>query len=130
MKPLIHAKNSAKKYGGNQEDYIKIHNWFDQTKAALPDGRHRALLHNAFGIFLCEQVFGVYITNSDGKQISVRDIGEDHVIEDLGFIPTLEKCFAHLPKENWLFGSVRKQTKKVIPLVSPKEEEHDNRRVD
>ncbi len=33
------------------------------------------------GIFLCEQVFGANITNSDGKKVSVRDIGEQHVVE-------------------------------------------------
>jgi hypothetical protein len=68
--------------------------------------RHRALLHNAFGIFLLEQQFGVYLTNSDGKMVSVRDIGEQHVLEDMGCIPTLEECFRNLPMENWMGGKV------------------------
>jgi hypothetical protein len=107
MKPLLHAKISAKKFGGDPADYIDIHNWFDQTKAHIADARHRLVLHNAFGIFLCEQCFGdtvvlpngatkkmPYITNSVGKQISVRDIAEQHVIDDLGHIPSLSDCFA------------------------------------
>jgi hypothetical protein len=35
-------------------------------------------------VFLCEPVFGVTITNSDGKQVPVRYIGELHIKEDLG----------------------------------------------
>lgn len=107
MKPFVHAKNSARRWGGAPEDYQAIHDWFDQTKAALPDMRHRAILHSAFGIFLCEQQFGTTITNSDGHKVSVRDIGEDHVVEDLGFIPTLERWLQHLPIEEWMLGSYR-----------------------
>lgn len=107
MKPHVHAKNSVKKWGGVPDDYIELHNWFDQTKAALPDIRHRAILHSSFGIFLLERQFGVTITNSAGKTVSVRDIGEDHVMEDLGFIPTLERWVQHLPIEEWMLGSLR-----------------------
>lgn len=109
MKPWQHAKNSAKKWGGKPEDYVALHDWFDQTKSALPDMRHRAILHSSFGIFLLEQQFGHNITNSDGKRVSVRDIGEDHVVEDLGFIPTLERWLQHLPIEEWMLGSLRGQ---------------------
>jgi len=74
MKPYIHAELSVNKYGGKISDYIEIHNWFDQTKAHHADMRHRAILHNSWGIFLCEQKFGVAITNSVGKVEQVRDI--------------------------------------------------------
>ena len=84
MKPFLHGKVSVKKWGGKEEDYQKIHDWFDQTKAHFPDMRHRAILHSSFGIFLCEQMFGLNITNSDGKTVSVRDIAEQHVIDDMG----------------------------------------------
>ena len=94
MKPSIHARNSARKHGGKPEDYIDIHEWFDQTKAHVADMRHRAVLHNAFGIYLCAQVFGRTRVNSDGKTYDVRDIGEDHVLEDLGRIPSLYECLA------------------------------------
>ena len=69
MKPYIHARNSVKRYGGTVEDYQKIHDFFDSTKAAFADVRHRAILHNSFGIFLVESVFGTTITNSDGKVV-------------------------------------------------------------
>jgi hypothetical protein len=76
--------------------------------------RHRAILHSAFGIFLLERVFGTTITNSDGRQVCVRDIGEDHVIQDLGFIPTIEKWLKNLPVEDWMLGSACKKNSKFI----------------
>lgn len=108
MKPLIHAKISVKKYGGKIDDYIEIHNFFDTSKSSLADVRHRAILHSSFGIFILEKIFGTYITNSDGKEVSVRDIGEDHVLQDLGTIPTVEKWLRKLPIEPWMSGSIKK----------------------
>ena len=106
MKPLIHAKNSVKRYGGVVEDYLPIHNWLDSTKASTADFYHRAILHNTFGIFLAEQLFGVYIENVDGKKISVRDIAEDHVKEDCsGKIPTIDDWLSELaPSKAWMVG--------------------------
>ena len=63
--PLKHAESSARKFGGKAEDYLRVHNWFDESKAFFPDFRHRALRHHAEGIFLCERIFGVAITNSE-----------------------------------------------------------------
>jgi hypothetical protein len=87
--PLKHAESSARKFGGKPSDYLSIHNWFDESKAHLGDLRHRALRHHSLGIFLAEQAFGIAVTNSDGKQVPVRYVGEQHVLEDLGRIPTL-----------------------------------------
>ena len=115
MKPIVHARLSAKKYGGKPEDYLKVHDWFDSTKAALPDVRHRMILHNSFGCFLAEQLFGHLLTNSDNKTVSVRDIAEDHVIEDIGFIPTIERCLAGLPMQPWMSGGVKKYTEDSKP---------------
>ncbi len=110
MKPWIHAENSAKKFGGVPEDYLKIHDWFDQTKAHFPDMRHRAILHSSFGIFLCEQVFGTRLTrDSDLKHVQVRDIAEHHVIEDMGFIPTIQDYLKDLPFYDWLGGKPKKK---------------------
>ena len=119
MKPFQHARASVKKYGGKIEDYQEIHDFFDSSKQTLPDMRHRAILHSAFGIFLLERVFGTTITNSDGKQVCVRDLGEDHVIQDLGFIPTVERWLKHLPKEDLMFGN-RLRKKKFIPYEHKK----------
>jgi len=77
--PLKHAESSAKKFGGQAQDYLAVDKWFDESKAFFADFRHRALRHHAEGIFMSERIFGVTITNSDGKQVPVRYIGEQHV---------------------------------------------------
>lgn len=102
MKPWVHSQLSVKRYGGKPEDYIHIHDFFDSTKAAYANVKHRAILHNTFGIFIVEKIFGHNIINSDGKTVSVRDIAEDHVVEDIGFIPTIEKWLTNLPFEDWM----------------------------
>lgn len=108
MKPYQHARVSAKKFGGKPEDYLKIHDFFDQTKAMFPDMRHRAILHNSFGCFLAEQVFGHNLTNSDGRVVSVRDVAEQHVIDDMGRIPTIQDYLEGMPMYDWLGGPKRK----------------------
>jgi hypothetical protein len=60
--PYYHAVSSARRFGGTPEDYLAVHQFFDQTKAHLADCRHRLVLHNSFGIFLAEQLFGVTMT--------------------------------------------------------------------
>lgn len=104
MKPWQHARSSVKKWGGKEEDYLPLHDFFDSTKAAMPDIRHRAVLHNAMGIFLLERVFGPVVVNSDGKKVPTRDVGENHVLEDMGFIPSLEDWLDTMPIEPWMGG--------------------------
>jgi hypothetical protein len=100
--PYHHARSSVKKHGGVVEDYLAIHSWFDESKKYIADVRHRALRHHAEGIFQCEEKFGVYITNSDGRDVPVRIIGEQHVQEDLGRIPSLNDWLAELPLKSWM----------------------------
>lgn len=111
MKPHIHSRASARKYGGNPDDYQAIHDFIDSSKSALPDVRHRCVLHSAFGIYIVERVFGATIINSDGKEVSVRDIAEDHVIQDMGTIPTLETWLSEMPISAWMGGPSRKVKK-------------------
>lgn len=110
MKPVIHAKNSAHKYGGKPDDYMPIHDFIDSSKSAHASVKHRAVLHSSFGIYICERVFGHGVTNSDGKVIQVRDIAEDHVLEDLGTIPSLDDWLRGMPIEQWMGGPTRKHT--------------------
>jgi hypothetical protein len=103
--PLVHAERSAKKWGGKADEYLELHRFFDQTKAHVPDNRHRLILHNSFGILLAERVFGPQILNADGKRVFVRDLGAQHVLEDLRFIPTLAQCLENVPVLPWMAGS-------------------------
>ena len=102
--PLRHAESSARKFGGKAEDYLPIHNWFDESKAFFHDFRHRALRHHAEGIFLAEKLFGVAIVNSDGKRVPVRYLGEQHVREDLGRIPTAQDWLLQITPQHWMYG--------------------------
>lgn len=147
MKPFLHAINSSRKFGGKPEDYIRIHNFFDETKAHHADMRHRSILHNSFGIFLAERLYGVpedkfqelvdmfgwtekeqkailelldfarsgastNIVNSDGQKVSVRDVGEQHVLEDIGKIPSISDYLKGMPLYEWL-GGPRRTVKKI-----------------
>jgi hypothetical protein len=114
LKPFEHAKNSAKKWGGTPEDYLPIHDFLDESKAHFPDMRHRAMLHNSFGIFLAERIYGHNLTNSAGKLVSVRDIAELHIIEDMGKIPSVQDYLTGMPFYPWLGGP--KRTKRELNL--------------
>lgn len=110
MNPYIHAKNSANKYGGVPEDYLEVHCFMDSAKEHIGTVVHRLILHNTFGVALAEKVCGDYvqigsgkvvrtnyIVNSEGRKVFVRDIAQDHVLEDLhGKIPTLSEQFANV----------------------------------
>lgn len=98
-----HALSSAKRFGGQASDYQAIHDFLDSSKIAYADFRHRALLHNTFGIFVAERVFGHFITNSDGKQVPVRVIAEQHVREDCnGHIPTPQEWLDTIKVKEWM----------------------------
>ena len=100
--PYHHAVRSAKRFGGRPEDYLAVHNWFDESKAHMPDLRHRALRHHGEGIFLCEQILGVTLTNADGREVPVRLVAEQHVVNDLGWVPTVKDWLGHLSVEPWM----------------------------
>ena len=102
--PYHHALSSVQKWGGCVEDYQPIHDWFDESKAHVADFRHRALRHHSEGIFMAEKIFGTTITNSNGRVVPVRFIGEQHVKEDLGKIPTLADWLLAIKPERWMLG--------------------------
>lgn len=115
-KPYIHAQSSAKKFGGVAEDYLPIHQLMDSSKEHIGDARHRALMHNTWGCFMIERVFGVVAKNSEGNEYSPRDVAEMHCIEDLGVIPTVADWLSKMPivsdkelKEGSTSGSALKE---------------------
>lgn len=105
MNPWHHAQSSAARFGGKPEDYLAVHQWFDESKAFLPDLRHRALRHHAEGIFLAERLFGPVIRNTSGRDVPTRFIGEQHVKEDLGRIPTVQDWLERLIPAPWMLRS-------------------------
>ncbi len=100
--PYHHALSSVKKWGGRVEDYQDLHAWFDESKMLLGDFRHRALRHHCEGIFMLERLYGKTLTISTGRVVPVRYIGEQHVIEDLGRIPSFADWARSIRPEPWM----------------------------
>lgn len=125
MKPYLHGLVSVKKWKGKPEDYQKIHDFIDSSKAHFPDMRHRAILHSSFGIYICEQVFGTNITNSDDRLVSVRDIAEQHIIDDMGRIPTVQDYLTHMKMYEWLGGPPRRRARPSEQTAPAKTENVD-----
>lgn len=109
MKPLYHAKLDVKMFGGKKEDYYPIHEFIDQSYHTMPDIRHRVLLHNQFGLMLVEQFFGQCLVNSDGREYSPRAVAENHILGDLGFIPTVEHYLKNMEIQPWMSGTLKKR---------------------
>ena len=102
MKSYNHCKSSVKLFGGEEDDYLQIHQWFDESKEHFADIRHRALRHHAEGCFAAEKEFGHTITNSDGKAVPVRLIVEKHIVEDLGWIPSFDDWIKQIKLSPWM----------------------------
>ena len=129
MTPWHHALSSAKKFGGEPEHYIAIHEWFDETKQYTGDWSHRALRHHAAGVQWAIKQFGNTIQIGVEKEVPVKLIAEQHVIEDCGFIPTVQDWFKPMVNApaDWML-KVKVKSKKCLTLsdlIIPSEEEDD-----
>jgi len=109
--------SSAKKWGGAWQNYIEIHEWFDETKAWLPDFRHRAIRHHSEGIAEAVVRFEP-IELENGKLIPIRWVAEQHVQEDLGRIPTAADWLRCMKPEPWMNRS-RKLSRELMNDVVP-----------
>jgi len=89
---LYHSRASAHRYGGRTQDYLPLHSFMDQTKALVADCRHRMILHNEWGVEIALACFGSHVAS-----IPTRQLVEDHIREDLGYVPTLEQTITALP---------------------------------
>jgi len=104
MSPYYHALSSVKKFGGQWNDYIELHNWMDNTKQLTGDFTHRALRHSSFGVELAIECFGHVVVNSEGKNIPTKVLAEIHIEEDIGFVPTVQDWFKPIKNhpEHWM----------------------------
>lgn len=108
MNSVYHARSSVRRFGGQESDYYAIHEFIDSSKAHVADVRHRALLHSSFGIFLVERVFGRTITLQNGREIPTREVAEQHVLDDLGRIPSVQDYFNYMAVAPWMGGPVKR----------------------
>jgi hypothetical protein len=107
--PLKHSQSSVRLWGGKVEDYLPLHNKMDSSKKYFSDNRHRTLTHNMFFIFeVMIPIFGEYITNSDGKIVSVKDICEWHILEDFGkkYIPNVSDYLSEMEIKSWMANGI------------------------
>lgn len=124
--PYHHARSSVKRWGGTVEDYLPLHEWFDASKQILADFRHRALRHHAEGIFMLEALFGRTITLSTGKVIPTRWVGEQHVQEDLGRIPSFAEWALAIRPERWMAKALK--LSKILEAEEKQEAQPDDHR--
>lgn len=107
VKPVIHAKNSVRRYGGTYEDYMDIHELMDSSKACLPLNLHRVLCHQSWFIkTIIPKIFGHQRINSEGKTYIPENVAEEHVLEDFGmkFIPTVQDYLENVNMASWMNG--------------------------
>jgi hypothetical protein len=53
---------------------------------------------------MLEKLFGTTITLSTGRALPVRFVGEQHILEDLGRIPTVADWLLHITPVPWMLG--------------------------
>lgn len=81
-------------------EYLKKkYNWSDEEYADILD--------------LASDRSGTSVINSDGNKVSVRDIAEDHIIQDMGEIPSVSQYLEGMPMYDWL-GHGKKVIKKIV----------------
>lgn len=119
-----HAKSSARKWGGQPEDYLPIHEFIDSSKQVVGDVRHRSIYHHTLGTFLCEKIFGKTITivnkNGNDRQVPVREVAEQHIIEDLGWLPTPADYIEGMAIKPWMSGArMKPQDLSTLGLTAP-----------
>jgi hypothetical protein len=107
-----HSLSSVKKWGGVVEDYKHIHDWFDESKHHFGDFRHRALRHHTQGIAEYIDRFGSTIILSTGRQIPVRWVCEQHIVEDMGYLPSVSDWLKCMSPEPWM-NKPRRLSKEV-----------------
>lgn len=89
MKPFLHARISARVFGGHWRDTLPIHDLIDSSKAAHPTMRHRAIFHSDLGVSIVEAVFGAAQRNGPKGLPPARAVAIQHIEDDLGRVPSV-----------------------------------------
>ena len=107
MNSYYHARSAAKRWGGTSADYLPIEEFIDGSKESFGDVRHRAMYHHTQGIWLCQRIFGTTITvqrEHGPVEVPVREIAEQHILEDLGCIPSPGDWLNNMNIIGWMSG--------------------------
>lgn len=111
MDAQYHARSCVRKWGGTVDDYLPVHEWIDESSAHVNDFRHRAMRHHSFGVAQAVEHFGRMLTISSGKLVPVKQIAERHIVEDIGFIPTVADWIREIKSTPWMR---KRQVRKVV----------------
>ncbi len=78
------------------DQLCRKHNLSDEVKADILAWKQRCIDN------------GTAILNSQGRQVSVRDVAEQHILEDFGmkFIPTLQDYIEGVPVQMWMNNGI------------------------
>ena len=83
-----HCVSSSKAFGGEPNDYYPVHAFIDRARDHTHSDYHRIFTHHTMGVQDAIREFGPTIKVSTGREVPVRLIANQHIMEDLGFIPT------------------------------------------
>jgi hypothetical protein len=107
----IHSKSSARRFGGEPNDYLPIHEKMDCSKAYFSSNVHRALTHHMFWVVeVMIPIFGyMFKRASDGVEVCTKDICEQHILEDFGmkYIPTAQDYLEHIDFQDWMQNGIK-----------------------
>jgi hypothetical protein len=59
----------------------------------------------------CVEIFGDFIDRGDGRMVGVAQVAEQHLLEDCGFLPTVDDWMRHLAPEPWMVNAARRLSK-------------------
>lgn len=112
--PLSHARSSVKKFGGTVELYLPIHTWMDASRAFIGDFRHRYLRHHSGSIADAKRIFGDVLRVSDTTCVSVGAVVREHILEDLGTVPSPTDWFKCINIEPWMMATPTRELESYI----------------
>jgi hypothetical protein len=129
MNSWYHARSAVKKWGGSPDDYIAIEELIDSSKQFIGDIRHRALFHHTYGVWVCQRIFGriIKVEKQQGAlcEVPVRLIAEQHILEDLGWLPSPADYISGMPIKPWMSGAkMRDEELSVLGLTDPRPMAH------
>ncbi len=134
MNPLLHTDSSMRKFKGETEEdrlqFLKIHQKMDCSKGWISDNRHRVLTHTMFWVYeVMIPIFGSAIKLSSGREVSVKDVCEQHILEDfrLKFIPTPQDFIQEMTYKKWMQNGagVPPSAEKLYPELAELQKKHE-----
>ena len=105
LTPAQMAADSARRLGGDADDYLPLHSWFLATGDWMPDRRHLVMRHHAFGVFEAEARFGVLLHRGDGGVTPTRIVAERHVRTVLGRVPPAHALLRQIRGKSWMVAA-------------------------